>query len=80
LESLGNGDGYRYQEGTITVRVSNMGDFSAEPGALSSHAQHVINVGRFHSLVTLLRGITDETRVHAVNTPMLAVNPTNPVP
>ena len=37
-------------------------------------APHVLDVGRFHALATLLRGITDRTRVHAVNVALLAAN------
>jgi putative selenate reductase len=80
LDVLGNGDGYRYHDGMITVRISGDGEFSPEPGAPRLYTQHMIDVGRFHSLVALLCGITDTTRVHAVNTPLLAINPANQHP
>jgi putative selenate reductase len=75
LEALGNGDGYRYCDGTITVRVSRNGEFSRDISAVPASTNCRLDVGRFHALATLLRGITDATRVHAVNTPLLAVNP-----
>ena len=46
--------------------------FATEPSAAPPATPHVLDVGRFHALATLLRGITDPTRVHAVNTPLLA--------
>jgi putative selenate reductase len=75
LELLGNGDGYRYSDGKVTVHVSPDGEFSADTSPAPLHANHRLDVGRFYALSTLLRGITDATRVHAVNTPLLAASP-----
>lgn len=71
LEQLGNGDGYRYHDGVIAVRVASDGAITSDSATLPS-APHQIDVGRFHALATLLRGITDGTRVHAINAPRLA--------
>jgi hypothetical protein len=78
LDLLGDGDGFRYDDGMVSVHVSQNGKFSGQSVAAPLQANHLLDVGRFHSLATLLRGITDTTRVHAVNTPILAVNPANP--
>jgi hypothetical protein len=72
LRQLTNGDGYQYHDGMVAVRVSKDGSFSVEPSALQLQASHQLDVGRFHALATLLRGITDPTRIHAINTPLLA--------
>jgi hypothetical protein len=36
---------------------------------------HVVDMGRFLAIRALLRGITDPTRIHAVNTPLLVEVP-----
>jgi putative selenate reductase len=74
LQHLTNGDGYRYHDGTVAMRVTKDGSFSSEPTAAQLQATHQFDVGRFHALATLLRGITDRTRVHAINTPLLAAS------
>jgi putative selenate reductase len=71
LEQLGNGGGYSYCDDVISVRISSEGAITSDPTALPS-TTHQLDVGRFHALATLLRGITDGTRVHAINTPRLA--------
>src|SRR5262249_14487912 len=67
-----NGDGYQYDDGIIAVRVSSGGSFSRAPTAVPLKVTHQIDVGRFYALATLLRGVIDSTRVHAINTPLLA--------
>jgi putative selenate reductase len=66
------GDALRYDDGMVRVRIDTNGAASLDPASPRPHAPHVVDVGRFHSLATLLRGITDATRIHAVNTPILA--------
>ena len=77
LDELANGDGYRYFDGVTTVRVSADGYMSLESGASAPGDVHLIDVGRFHAIAALLRGITDMSRVHAVNTPLLALKSGN---
>ncbi|HVT28919.1 MAG TPA: 4Fe-4S dicluster domain-containing protein [Lacipirellulaceae bacterium] len=72
LVQLTNGNGYRYHDGIACVCVSPDGRIALDTNESLARAPHVLDVGRFHALATLLRGITDSTRVHAVNTPMLA--------
>jgi putative selenate reductase len=72
LEQFANGDGQRYDDGMLTVRVDSRGAMSLDVDSPAPHAPHVLDVGRYHAIATLLRGITDVTRIHAVNTPLLA--------
>jgi putative selenate reductase len=63
---------YRYDDGIIKLSVNsdNLENVALEHSA--PNASHVVDIGRFLAIRTLLRGITDPTRVHAVNTPILA--------
>jgi putative selenate reductase len=72
LEQFYNGDGHRYDDGMLAVRVHADGAIDLDAAAAPPHAPHIVDVGRFHAIATLLRGITDPTRVHAVNAPILA--------
>jgi putative selenate reductase len=72
LDQLSNGNGQRYDDGMLTVRVDSAGAMKLDADSPPPHAPHVLDVGRYHAIATLLRGITDSTRVHAVNTPLLA--------
>jgi hypothetical protein len=65
-------DGYRYDDGTVQMRVGADGLMTLIPEFPLPKIAHRIDVGRFHAIVTLLRGITDTTRVHPVNTPLLS--------
>ena len=73
--NLPNGDGSRYDDGMLTVRINRRRRDCVRSDRRQPHAAHVVDVGRFHAIATLLRGITDPTRVHAVNTPLLAQVP-----
>ncbi len=70
LTHLADGS-HLYHDGVVVVRVSSDGAFTLEPGTSLTSA-HLLDVGRFHALVTLLRGIVDRTRVHAINAPLFA--------
>ncbi|MCI0335895.1 MAG: glutamate synthase [Planctomycetes bacterium] len=72
LEQLSGRDDHRYDDGTLTVRVSTDGTMTLDPASSRPHSAHVVDVGRYHAIATLLRGITDPTRVHAVNTPLMS--------
>jgi hypothetical protein len=72
LKQLSNGDGQQYDDGMLTVRVDTSGAMTLHADSSRPHAPHVLDVGRYHAIATLLRGIIDSTRVHAVNTPLLA--------
>jgi putative selenate reductase len=77
LDQLANGGEYRYDDGATTVRVSADGGISLDGRSTASGQAHLIDVGRFHAIAALLRGITDTSRVHAVNTPLLALKSDN---
>jgi len=70
LDQLAEGK-FRYDDGMVTVTISLDASISLA-SSRPLHAIHTIDIGRFHALATLLRGITDTTRVHAVNTPLMA--------
>jgi putative selenate reductase len=70
LERPVDDNGYLYGDGTVSVRVNREGAIELDGSAPSE--THRIDVGRFHAMATLLRGITDPTRVHAINAPLLA--------
>jgi putative selenate reductase len=72
LQQLDAGGGYKYQDGELEVVIDQHGTVVRINGDLRLEAPHRIDMGRFHCLAALLRGITDRTRVHAVNTPLLA--------
>jgi putative selenate reductase len=72
LKQLQNGGGYQYDDGVVVLGVSKQGSFSINTMNLQPLAAHHVDVGRFHALATLLSGITDTTRIHAVNTPLVA--------
>jgi putative selenate reductase len=72
LEQLPDGGGHRYNAGRLTVRVAENNVFTLDRDSAPPHAPHTLDVGRYHAVATLLRGIIDPTRIHAVNTPMLA--------
>jgi putative selenate reductase len=66
---------YRYNDGIVTLKI-NSDDLAAprlERASLTD--AHVVDMGRFLAIRTLLRGIIDPSRVHAVNTPILAQTP-----
>jgi putative selenate reductase len=73
LLQLANGGGYQYHDGIVIVQVSTDGSFSTKSSDAPPQSTHQLDVGRFHALATLLGGITDSTRVHAINTPLLAM-------
>jgi putative selenate reductase len=71
-EQFSNGEGARYEDGVVVVRAKPDGTLALEPSSLPLTRAHLVDVGRFHAIATLLRGITDRARVHAVNTPLLS--------
>jgi len=71
LEQLPQRGAYRYWDGSVLLEVvaeSTQLDPSQEPPA----AVHLVDMGRYYTMTTLLESITDAGRIHAVNTPLLA--------
>ena len=69
-----SGDHWRFDDGRVTLefqdnRPTGLAPNSAKPAAGS---EHVVGLGRFHTMRVLLGGITDHGRVHQVNSPLLA--------
>ena len=71
FQQSSNGDDARYDDGVVAVRISPEGGLTLDSSAPPPSATHALDVGRIHALATLLRGITDPTRVHAINTPLI---------
>jgi hypothetical protein len=72
LDQLPDEAGYRYSDGLVTLRIDLQGGFALDTAAsMPINFSHVVDVGMFHSAVTLLRGIVDPSRIHAINTPLL---------
>jgi putative selenate reductase len=67
-----NGHGDSYSDSVVQIRISSDGDLRLAPQSSRPQSTHVVDVGRLHAFATLLRGITNDVRVHAVNTPLLS--------
>jgi putative selenate reductase len=61
-------DGYRLQDGDAMLAVTSSGIFLETVPT----APRIIDMGRYHALVTLLRGISGDGRIHAINTRLFA--------
>jgi putative selenate reductase len=70
-EDAGNG-WYRYDDGNVCIGRNAKNEFALASGAAPPSKPQRVDIARFHALATLLRGIADATRVHAVNTPMMS--------
>jgi putative selenate reductase len=64
-------DNYLYNDGQVTLVVSLKGTISLAAGSQRPKLPQIVDMGRYHALVTLLHGITAEGRVHAVNARLL---------
>jgi putative selenate reductase len=72
LQQKGDAALFLFDDATVIVeiddgRVIALADSSARPAVL-----HRVDMGRFHTLVALLTGITSPARVHQINTRLLA--------
>jgi len=68
LEQLEQAAGYRFNDGKVTLLVTPTGQIDRDPAVSLPAATQRVDMGRYHALVALLTGITDSSRVHAVNT------------
>ena len=62
--------GHLYSDEALTMGVTKSGAISLDSSPPST--QQRIDMGYYHTFVTLLLGITDTKRVHAVNAPLIA--------
>ncbi|MCK4871247.1 MAG: hypothetical protein KAS72_00835 [Phycisphaerales bacterium] len=67
-------DGIRYSDDIVTVIVENDRFTRLSPGATAPSAPHRIDMERYHTMATLLRRITDPSRIHQVNTRLHAAH------
>jgi putative selenate reductase len=65
---------FLFDDGIVTLAVSPRGTISLASESQLPSETYVVDMGRYHALVVLLRGIIAEGRVHAVNTRLLAEN------
>lgn len=61
-----------YHDGVVIVQIRPETGFVLDETCTPPTQPYVIDVGRLYAFATLLRGITNAQRVHAVNTPLLA--------
>ncbi len=64
-------NGYCYGDGELTICVTERGEISLDSVSPRPSVLHVVDMGCYHTMVTLLLGITDPTRIHAINSPLL---------
>lgn len=60
-----------YHDGSVILRIAPI-DCALDPASAIPPEGHVVDMGRFHAIATLLNGIVDSRRIHAVNAPHLA--------
>jgi putative selenate reductase len=71
LESA-DGNAYRYDDDGVELQVAEGRIVGLAEGAIPPAVPRRVDVGRIHALAALLTGIRNETRVHQVNTRLLA--------
>jgi hypothetical protein len=70
LEEL-RGESYRYSDANVQLVIDSAHRITCDPDSTLPVETHFVDVGRVLALITLLRGITDATRIHPVNAPLL---------
>ena len=67
---------FLYWDGAATLRITQDGTIGLDDIALNRAGKtpHRVDMGRYHALRTLLAGITDPMRIHAVNMRLLVGN------
>lgn len=63
---------YTYFDGIVSLRIEEESPITLADSTPSPAETHLVDMGFFHTLVTLLSGITDTSRVHAINAPLAA--------
>jgi hypothetical protein len=63
---------YRYSDGAVTLRIDSLYHITREVDVALPVEPKPVDVGRILALLTLLRGISDSSHIHAVNAPLLA--------
>jgi putative selenate reductase len=74
LEQKGDGNIFLYDDGVVSLEIKQGGPTTLAADSAKPTATHRVNMGRFHTLVALLRGITSDTRVNQVNARLVAAS------
>jgi putative selenate reductase len=77
-ESSADSGRYRYDDGTVAVEITGGSVTGLAADSSRPATRHRLDLGRFHTLVALLAGITNPARVHQVNTRLLAASRPSP--
>jgi len=65
---------YRYDDGVVTLEIERGKAICLTAASNRPPTPHRVDMGRFHTLAALVAGITNASRVHQVNTRLLASN------
>jgi putative selenate reductase len=63
---------YHYYDGTVTLEIADGRGVGLAASSPRPAISHRVDIGRFHTLVALLIGITSDARVHQVNARLVA--------
>jgi len=78
LECDGLSERYVYDDGCVTLCIDRGKVRAIAENSAPSAATHRVDMGRFHTLATLLKGITDTSRVHPNNVRLLSATASYP--
>lgn len=71
LETRGEDGRCRYDDGTVAIEITDGIATALSADSPRPSAAHSVKMSRCHAMVALLRGITNPSRVHQVNTRLL---------
>jgi hypothetical protein len=72
VEQLPDVNTYRYADGAVTLWIDSLYHITRDVDVALPAEPNPVDVGRILALLTLLRGISDSSHIHAVNAPLLA--------
>jgi putative selenate reductase len=75
LEQKGDAALFQFDDGTVTLELENGRVVGLAESSNRPATPHRVDMGRFHTLTALLAGITNPSRVHQVNTRLIAASP-----
>jgi putative selenate reductase len=69
---------WTFDDGCVRLSGAGNGDWQPVDDQQPPETKHFVDIGRVHSLVVLLRGITNARRIHAINAPLLSTESNEP--